>query len=81
MHTAASYPGVAVLPSIILGANVTTVSHENVFRSNYIESTASNADICVQYDTSAIVTDTHVFVISIPNYKYLTGFLKKAILE
>ncbi|MBN3872987.1 DUF3172 domain-containing protein [Nostoc sp. JL33] len=61
--------GVAGLPSIILGANVTTVSTfspENVFRSNYIDSTAFNADVCVQYDTSAIVAHTHVFVILNP---------------
>ncbi|MEH2375256.1 DUF3172 domain-containing protein [Nostoc sp.] len=58
--------GVAILPSIILGANVTTVttfSPENVFKSNYIDNTASNADICVQDDTSAIVAYTCVFVI------------------
>ncbi|MHC5726351.1 MAG: DUF3172 domain-containing protein [Nostoc sp.] len=60
---------VAVLPSIILGANVTTVttfSPENVSRSNYFDSTASNADVCVQDDTSAIVPDTCVFVILNP---------------
>ncbi|MBN3898308.1 MAG: DUF3172 domain-containing protein [Nostoc sp. NOS(2021)] len=54
------------MPSIILGVNVTTVttfSPKNVSRSNYIHNTASNADVCVQYDTSAIVTDTRVFVI------------------
>ncbi|MEH2015696.1 DUF3172 domain-containing protein [Nostoc sp.] len=61
--------GVAVLPSIILDVNVTTVttfSPENVSRSNYIDNTALDADVCVQYHTSAIVTDTHVFVILNP---------------
>ncbi|WP_366933358.1 DUF3172 domain-containing protein [Nostoc sp. NMS7] len=54
---------------MILGANVTTVttfSHENVSRSNYFDNTASNADVCVQDDTSAIVPDTCVFVILNP---------------
>ncbi|MHC5614351.1 MAG: DUF3172 domain-containing protein [Nostoc sp.] len=58
--------GIAVLPSIILGANVTTVSLENISRNNSIDNTASNADICVQDDTSAIVPDTCVFVILNP---------------
>ncbi|QMS86884.1 DUF3172 domain-containing protein [Nostoc edaphicum CCNP1411] len=31
-----------------------------------MDNTASNADICVQYDTSAIVTDICVFVILKP---------------
>ncbi|MEH2246175.1 DUF3172 domain-containing protein [Nostoc sp.] len=69
MPTAASYAGVAVLPSIILGVNLTTVttfSPENVSRSNYIDNTALNSDVCVQYDTSAIVANTHVFVILNP---------------
>ncbi|MEH1848025.1 MAG: DUF3172 domain-containing protein [Nostoc sp.] len=69
MPTAASYAGVAVLPSIILGVNLTTVttfSSENVSRSNYIDNTALNADVCVQYDTSTIVANTHVFVILNP---------------
>ncbi|WP_442948811.1 DUF3172 domain-containing protein [Nostoc sp.] len=33
---------------------------------NYIGNAASNADICVHYDTSAIVTDTRVFIILNP---------------
>ncbi|WP_442949544.1 DUF3172 domain-containing protein [Nostoc sp.] len=60
--------GVGVLPSIILDVNVTTVttfSPKNVSRSNYIDNTALNADVC-EYHTSAIVTDTHVFVILNP---------------
>ncbi|MEH2400554.1 hypothetical protein [Nostoc sp.] len=42
--------GVAVLPSIILDVNVTTVttfSPENVSRSDYIDNTALDADVCV----------------------------------
>ncbi|MHC0062142.1 DUF3172 domain-containing protein [Nostoc sp. UIC 10890] len=61
--------GVCILPSIILGVNVTTVttfSLYNVSKSNQIDNTASNADICVQYDTSTIVTDICVFVILKP---------------
>jgi hypothetical protein len=56
--------GVPVLPSIILGVNVTTVttfSAKNVSSSNYIYITTSNADICVQYGTSEIVTNRCVF--------------------
>ncbi|WP_442936961.1 DUF3172 domain-containing protein [Nostoc sp.] len=58
--------GVAVLPSIILGVNLTTVttfSSENVSRSNYIDNAVSDTHVCVQYDTSAILTHTCVFVI------------------
>jgi hypothetical protein len=47
--------GLPVLPSIILGVNVTTVttfSAKNVSSSNYIYITTSNADIRVQYGTS-----------------------------
>lgn len=46
--------GVAVLPTIILGVNVTTVttfSAENVTSSNYIHNTSSNADIYVHYES------------------------------
>ncbi|MCC5617664.1 DUF3172 domain-containing protein [Nostoc sp. CHAB 5836] len=39
------------------------LSPKNVFRSNHIDNTAFNADVCVQYDISAIVTDPCVFVI------------------
>ncbi|MCC5646099.1 DUF3172 domain-containing protein [Nostoc sp. CHAB 5824] len=54
------------MPSIILGVNVTTVtisifSQENVIKRNYINDTAPNADVCVQYDTTAIVIDRCVF--------------------
>ena len=41
--------GVFVLPSIILGDNVTTVTtfnSENVSRSNYIDNTVFNTDVC-----------------------------------
>jgi hypothetical protein len=61
--------GVAVLPSTILGASVTTVTTfipKNVSKSNQVDDTAINADICVQYDTSAIVTNTCVSVILNP---------------
>ncbi|MBN3994971.1 MAG: DUF3172 domain-containing protein [Nostoc sp. NMS2] len=53
--------GVTVLPSTILGASVTTVTTfipKNVSKSSQIDDTAFNADVCVQYDTSTIVTNT-----------------------
>ena len=58
---------VTALPSIILGVNVTTVtifSQENVIQSNYADNTLPNADVCVQYDTSTIVTYTCVFAVT-----------------
>ncbi|WP_375494596.1 DUF3172 domain-containing protein [uncultured Nostoc sp.] len=58
-----------ILPSIILGVSVTTVttfSLENVSRSNYIDNTKLHADICVQYDSRAIVADTCILVILNP---------------
>ncbi|WP_442947808.1 DUF3172 domain-containing protein [Nostoc sp.] len=45
---------------------VTTFNPKNVSRSNYIDNTALNADVCVHYHTSAIVTNTQVFVILNP---------------
>ncbi|WP_190896396.1 DUF3172 domain-containing protein [Nostoc foliaceum] len=61
--------GLAVLISIILGVNVSTVttfSPKNLSRSNYIDNTAFDTDVCVHYDTSAIFTDTCVFVVLNP---------------
>ncbi|MBC1220092.1 DUF3172 domain-containing protein [Nostoc sp. UCD121] len=61
--------GATVLPSTILGASVTTVTTfipKNVSKSNQIDDTAFNADVCVHYDTSTIVTNTCVFVILNP---------------
>ncbi|MBC6433388.1 DUF3172 domain-containing protein [Nostoc sp. HG1] len=58
-----------ILPSIILGVNVTnitTFSQKNVARSNYIDNTAPNTDVCVQYGTSAIIIDTCVFAVLNP---------------
>ncbi len=46
--------GAAVLPTIILGVNVTTVTTfrtENVTSSNYIHNTRFNADIYVHYES------------------------------
>ncbi|MEH1837399.1 MAG: DUF3172 domain-containing protein [Nostoc sp.] len=57
------------MPSIILDVNVTiitTFSQKNVAKSNYIDNTAPNADVCVQYDTSAIIMDTCVFAVLNP---------------
>jgi pyrimidine deaminase RibD-like protein len=53
--------GITVLPSTILGANVTIVTTfiaKNVSKSSQDNDTAFNADVCVQYDTSTIVTNT-----------------------
>ncbi|WP_375514791.1 DUF3172 domain-containing protein [uncultured Nostoc sp.] len=36
---------------------ITTFSQKNVVNRNYIDNTP-NADVCVQYDTSAIIIDT-----------------------
>ncbi|QFS49159.1 DUF3172 domain-containing protein [Nostoc sphaeroides] len=36
---------------------ITTFSQKNVAKSNYIDNTP-NADVCVQYETSAIIIDT-----------------------
>ncbi|MCC5625358.1 DUF3172 domain-containing protein [Nostoc sp. CHAB 5715] len=57
------------MPSIILAVHhttVTTFSQENVAKSNYIDNTAPNADVCVQYDTSAIIIYTCVFAVLNP---------------
>ncbi|MBW4673413.1 MAG: DUF3172 domain-containing protein [Desmonostoc geniculatum HA4340-LM1] len=56
--------GAAVLPSINLGVNVTTVttfSLKNVITSSYTHNTRPDADVCVEYGTSAIVTHTRLF--------------------
>ncbi|WP_442938718.1 DUF3172 domain-containing protein [Nostoc sp.] len=61
--------GVAVLPSIILDVNVTnitTFSQKNVVKSNCIDSTAPNTDVCVQNDTRAIIMDTYLFALLNP---------------
>ncbi|MCL6752165.1 DUF3172 domain-containing protein [Nostoc sp. CCCryo 231-06] len=46
--------------------NITTFSQKNVARSNYIDNTAPNTDVCVQYGTSAIIIDTCVFAVLNP---------------
>ncbi|MGF2040112.1 DUF3172 domain-containing protein [Nostoc sp. ChiVER01] len=39
---------------------------KNVAKSNYIDNTALNTDVCVQYDTSAIIIYTCVFAVLNP---------------
>ncbi|MCW5313883.1 DUF3172 domain-containing protein [Nostoc sp. KVJ3] len=68
------------MPSIILGATASTFISKNISYSYQINNTAFNADVCVQYDTSAIVTDTCVFSILNPLLQ-ITTLLKKAVLE
>ncbi|MEH1870772.1 DUF3172 domain-containing protein [Nostoc sp.] len=61
--------GVAVLPSIILDVNVTNITtfgQKNVAKSNCIDNTAPNADVCVQNDTRAIIMDTCLFALLNP---------------
>ncbi|MBD2680720.1 MULTISPECIES: DUF3172 domain-containing protein [Nostoc] len=57
--------GVAVLPTIILGVNVTTVttfSLKNVVTNHYTDNTTVDAYICVQSGTNAIARVIRVFV-------------------
>ncbi|WP_280524457.1 DUF3172 domain-containing protein [Nostoc commune] len=57
-----------MLPSIILGVNVTnitTFSQKYVAKSNYVDNTAPNTDVCVLYPTRAIIIDTCVFAVLI----------------
>ncbi|MFN6471524.1 MAG: DUF3172 domain-containing protein [Nostoc sp. SerVER01] len=57
--------GVVILPTIILGVNVTTVttfSLKNVVTNYYTHNTKTDAHICVESGTSAIATDIRVFI-------------------
>ncbi len=61
--------GLTVLPTIILGVNVTTVttfSLKNVTTNDYAHNTRPDADICVQCGTNAIARDIRVFFLLFP---------------
>ncbi|MFN6515952.1 MAG: DUF3172 domain-containing protein [Nostoc sp. CreGUA01] len=63
--------GLTVLPTIILGVNVTTVttfSLNNVTTNDYAHNTRPDADICVQCPTNAIARDIGVFFLLFPIY-------------
>lgn len=67
--------GAAILLGIVIGVSISSVANsnpENVASSSYIDSAAPNADICVQYGASAIVTDAHMFVTLNPFKVYVT---------
>lgn len=65
----------ALLLGVLIGVSLTSVANsnpENVASSVYIDSAAPDADICVQYGASAIVTDTRVFLTLNPFRVYIT---------
>ncbi|MBD2452038.1 DUF3172 domain-containing protein [Nostoc sp. FACHB-152] len=65
----------ALLLGVFLGVSLTSVANsnpENIASSVYIDSAAPDADICVQYGASAIVTDTRVFLTLNPFKVYVT---------
>lgn len=67
--------GAAILLGIVIGvsfSSVATSDPENVANRSFIDSSAPNADICVQYGASAIVTDACLFVTLNPFKVYVT---------
>lgn len=67
--------GAAIMLGVIIGVSFSSVANsdpENVANSTYIDNAAPNADICVQYGASAIVTDARVFVTLNPFKVYVT---------
>jgi hypothetical protein len=65
----------ALLLGVLIGVSLTSVANsnpENVASSVYIDSAAPDADVCVQYGASAIVTDTRVFLTLNPFKVYIT---------
>ncbi|MEH2188835.1 MAG: DUF3172 domain-containing protein [Nostoc sp.] len=67
--------GSAILLGIVIGVSISSVANSNpnnVANSTYIDTAAPNADICVQYGASAIVTDAHIFVTFNPFKVYVT---------
>lgn len=75
-----NYALVALLGGIfVLGIGVgiglsstTTVNPENVVSRDFIDRSAPNPEICVQYGASAMVTDMRVFVTLSPFSVYVT---------
>jgi hypothetical protein len=67
--------GSAVLVGILIGIGLSSVviaNPENVTNLRYIDTAAPDANICVQYGASAIVTDTRTFVTLNPFKVYVT---------
>ncbi|BCL33913.1 DUF3172 domain-containing protein [Nostoc sp. MS1] len=65
----------ALIVGVLIGVSLTSVANsnpENVASSVYIDSAAPDANICVQYGASAIVTDTRVFLTLNPFKVYIT---------
>ncbi|MGB3692958.1 MAG: DUF3172 domain-containing protein [Spirulinaceae cyanobacterium] len=75
-----SYAAMAIIGGIfILGIGIgiffstaTSFGVENITSSETIDRSAPNAELCVQYGASAIVTDTKVFVTLNPFHVYVT---------
>lgn len=53
-------------------SSTTTVNPENVVSRDFIDRSAPNPEICVQYGASAMVTDMRVFVTLSPFSVYVT---------
>ncbi len=78
--SAFNYATIALLGGVfILGiglgvffSNTTTLSQTNVASSSYIDSSAPNPEICVQYGASAMVMDTRLFVTLNPFNVYIS---------
>ncbi|BAY10009.1 DUF3172 domain-containing protein [Calothrix sp. NIES-2098] len=71
----AAIVGAAIMVGIVIGVSISSVANsnpQNVASSNYIDTAAPNADLCVQYGASAIVTDAHIFVTLNPFKVYVT---------
>jgi hypothetical protein len=67
--------GAAIIVGILIGVSVSTVvnsSPDNVASSTYIDASAPDADVCVQYGASAIVTDARIFVTLNPFRVYVS---------
>ncbi|MBD2681304.1 MULTISPECIES: DUF3172 domain-containing protein [Nostoc] len=65
----------ALLLGIFIGVSLTSVANsnpENIASSVYIDSAAPDANVCVQYGASAIVTDTRIFLTLNPFKVYVT---------
>ncbi|KAF3891237.1 DUF3172 domain-containing protein [Tolypothrix bouteillei VB521301] len=73
--TIAAIIGTALVVGILIGVSVSTVANsspDNVASSTYIDSSAPDADVCVQYGASAIVTDARIFVTLNPFRVYVS---------
>ncbi|BAY28058.1 DUF3172 domain-containing protein [Calothrix sp. FACHB-156] len=65
----------ALLLGIVIGVSLTSLANsnpENINSSVYIDSAAPDANVCVQYGASAIVTDTRIYLTLNPFKVYVT---------